>query len=60
MKNRLLVVIPAAGIGQRFNKELPKQYSKLNYHDLKGYTNKSAIWNYFFLKRKTFSEIKGQ
>ena len=30
MKNRLLVVIPAAGIGQRFNKELPKQYSKLN------------------------------
>lgn len=37
-----------------------KQYSKLNFHDLKGYTNKSAIWNYFFLKRKTFSEIKGK
>ena len=30
MKNRLLVVIPAAGIGQRFDKQLPKQYSKLN------------------------------
>ena len=30
MKNNLLVVIAAAGVGERFNKDLPKQYSKLD------------------------------
>ena len=28
-----------------------KQFSKLNFHKLKGYSNKSTIWNYFFLKK---------
>ena len=30
MKNNLLVVIAAAGVSERFNKDLPKQYSKLD------------------------------
>ena len=34
-----------------------KQFSKINFHELEGYSRKSTIWNYFFLKRKTFSEI---
>tara|TARA_B100000768_G_C11263131_1_gene369735 strand:- start:853 stop:1851 length:999 start_codon:yes stop_codon:yes gene_type:complete len=37
-----------------------KQFSKLNFHKLKGYSNKSTIWNYFFLKKKTFSEMTNQ
>jgi hypothetical protein len=34
-----------------------KQFSKLNFNELNGYSRKSTIWNYFILKRKTFSEI---
>jgi hypothetical protein len=34
-----------------------KQFSKINLHELNGHSKKSTIWNYFFLKRKTFSEI---
>ena len=37
-----------------------RQFSKLNFHELNGYCRKSTIWNYFFLKRKTFSEITNQ
>jgi hypothetical protein len=37
-----------------------KQFSKLNFHELNGYSRKSTIWNYFFLRRKTFSEITNQ
>ena len=37
-----------------------KQFSKLNFHKLKGYSNKSTIWNYFFLKKKTFLEMTNQ
>jgi 2-C-methyl-D-erythritol 4-phosphate cytidylyltransferase len=29
-KNSLLVIIAAAGIGERFGKHLPKQYEKIN------------------------------
>lgn len=34
-----------------------RQFSKLNFHELNGYSRKSTIWNYFILKKKTFSEI---
>ena len=34
-----------------------RQFSKLNFHELYGYSRKSTIWNYFILKKKTFSEI---
>jgi hypothetical protein len=37
-----------------------KQFSKLNLHELNGYSRKSTIWNYFFLGKKTFSEITNQ
>jgi hypothetical protein len=37
-----------------------RQFSKLNFHELNGYSKKSTILNYFFLKRKTFSEITNQ
>ena len=30
MTNKLLAVIPAAGIGERFDSSLPKQYASLN------------------------------
>ena len=30
MSNKLLAIIPAAGIGQRFGKNKPKQYEYLN------------------------------
>ena len=30
MKNKILAIIPAAGIGQRFGTDKPKQYEHLN------------------------------
>ena len=37
-----------------------RQFSKLNFHELNGYSRKSTIWNYFIIRRKTFSEIMNQ
>ena len=31
-----------------------KQFSKINFNELNGYSRKSTIWNYFFLKRENF------
>jgi len=30
MKNNILAIIPAAGIGERFSSEQPKQYSQID------------------------------
>jgi GT2 family glycosyltransferase len=37
-----------------------RQFSKLNFHELNGYSRKSTIWNYFIIRRKTYSEIMNQ
>ena len=42
-EKKLWVIIPAAGIGQRFNGSVPKQYERVNDQPLLSYTLKTFL-----------------